>query len=80
MLLLPLSWLKKNLALKMAPLDFAHPDGASSSDSICCLQNLSWLFNVSQIFLSFKVLSWQLLFWHSQALLQLGHMKHIMYC
>jgi hypothetical protein len=34
----------------MDPLDFAHPDGASSSDSICCLQNLGWLLDVSQRF------------------------------
>jgi hypothetical protein len=36
-----------------------------------CLQNLSWLLNLSQIFLNFKILCWQLLFWHSQAFLQL---------
>jgi hypothetical protein len=30
----------------MTPLDFAHSDGASSSDSVCCLQNLSWLLDI----------------------------------
>ena len=30
----------------MAPFDFTHPDGASSSDSICCLHNLSGLLNM----------------------------------
>jgi hypothetical protein len=46
----------------IAPFEFAHPDGASPSDSVCCLQNLSWLLNISQILLNFKVLCWQLLF------------------
>jgi hypothetical protein len=63
----------------MAPLDFAHFDGASSSDSVCCLQNLSWLLDICQIFLNFEVLGWQLLLWYSQTLLQLGHMEHIMH-
>jgi hypothetical protein len=40
----------------MAPSDFAHLDGTSPSDPICCLQNLGWLLNISQIFLNFKVL------------------------
>jgi hypothetical protein len=29
--------------------------------------------------LNFEVLGWQLLFWHSQALLQLRHMEYIMH-
>jgi hypothetical protein len=63
----------------MTPFDFAHPDGASPSDPTCCFQNLSWLLNICQIFLNFKVLYWQLLFWHSQAFLQLRHMEYVMH-
>jgi hypothetical protein len=63
----------------MAPLDFAHPDGTSSSDLVCCLQNLSWLLNITQIFLNLMILGWQLLLWHSQAFLQLRNMEHIMH-
>jgi hypothetical protein len=29
--------------------------------------------------LNFKILYWQLLFWHSQAFLQLRHMEYIVY-
>jgi hypothetical protein len=64
----------------MAPFDFAHPDGVPPSDPICCLQNLGWLLNVRQILLDFKVFRWQLLFWYSQAFLQLKHVKHIVHC
>jgi hypothetical protein len=64
----------------MAPSDFAHLDGTSPSDPICCLQNLGWLLNISQIFLNFKILCWQLLSRHSQAFLQLRHMEHNMHC
>jgi hypothetical protein len=46
----------------MASFDFAYPDGASPSDSVYYLQNLSGLLNISQTFLNFKVLRWQLLF------------------
>jgi hypothetical protein len=63
----------------MAPFDFAHPDGAPLSDSVCCLQNMGWLLDVSQIFLNFELLSWQLLLRHSQAFLQLRHMEHVMH-
>jgi hypothetical protein len=59
----------------MTPFDFAHPDGISPSDPICCLQNLSWLLNIGQILLNFKIFCWQLLLWHSQAFLQLRHME-----
>jgi hypothetical protein len=63
----------------MVPFNFAHPDGASSSDPVCCLQNLSWLLNISQIFLNLKILSWQLLFRYSQAFLQLRQMEYVMH-
>jgi hypothetical protein len=63
----------------MAPFNFAHPDGFSPSDPICYLQNMSWLLNIRQIFLNFKVFRWQLLFWYSQAFLQLRHMEHIVH-
>jgi hypothetical protein len=46
----------------MAPLDFTYPDGASSSDSVYCLQNLGSLLDISQVFLNFEILGWQLLF------------------
>jgi hypothetical protein len=36
----------------VTPFDFAHPDGTSPSDPICCLQNLSWLLNIGQILLN----------------------------
>jgi hypothetical protein len=64
----------------MAPFDFAHSDGVPLSDPICYLQNLRWLLNVCQILLNFKVFHWQLLFWYSQAFLQLRHVKHIVHC
>jgi hypothetical protein len=64
----------------MIPSDFAHSDGLPSSDSVCGLKDLHWLLDVGQVFLDFKTFHWQLLFWHTQALLQLRHMKDIMHC
>jgi hypothetical protein len=63
----------------MAPFDFAHRDGVPPGDPICCLQNLRWLLNISQIFLNFKIFRWQLLFLYSQAFLQLRHVEHIVH-
>jgi hypothetical protein len=62
------------------PSAFAHSYGLPSGDSICSLKDLRWLLNVGQVLLDFKVFHWQLLFWHSQTLLQLRHMKDIMHC
>jgi hypothetical protein len=64
----------------MIPSNFAHSDGLSSGDSICSLKDFRWLLNVGQVLLDFKAFHWQLLFWHSQTLLQLRHMKDIMHC
>jgi hypothetical protein len=64
----------------MIPSDFAHSDGLSSGDSVCGLKDLRWLLNVGQVLLDFKTFHWQLLFWHSQTLLQLRHMEDIMHC
>jgi hypothetical protein len=33
----------------VTPFDFAHPDGTSPSDPVCCLQNLSWLLNIYKL-------------------------------
>jgi hypothetical protein len=63
----------------MTPFDFAHSDSFPSGDSVCSLNNLRWLFNIGQVFLDFETLHWQLLFWHTQTLLQLRHMKDIMH-
>jgi hypothetical protein len=63
----------------MIPPDFAHSDGLPSSDSVCGLKDLRWLLNVGEVLLDFKTFNWQLLFWHSQTLLQLKHMKNIMH-
>jgi hypothetical protein len=63
----------------MIPSDFAHSDGLPSGDSVCSLKDLRWLLNVGQVFLDFKTLHWQLLFWHTETLLQLRHMKNIMH-
>jgi hypothetical protein len=63
----------------MTPSDFAHSDSLPSSDSICSLKDLRWLLNVGQVLLDFKTFHWQLLFWHTQTLLQLRHMKDIMH-
>jgi hypothetical protein len=62
------------------PFDFAHSDGLPSGDFVCNLKDLHWLLNVGQVLLDFETLHWQLLFWHTQALLQLRHMKNIMHC
>jgi hypothetical protein len=59
--------------------DFAHSDGLPSGDSICKLKDLRWFLYVGQVLLDFKTFHWQLLFRHTQALLQLGHMKDIMH-
>jgi hypothetical protein len=61
------------------PSDFAHSDGLPSGDSVCGLKDLRWLLNVGQVLLDFKTFNWQLLLWHTQALLQLRHMKDIMH-
>jgi hypothetical protein len=61
------------------PSNFAHFDGLPSGDSICNLKDLHWLLNVGQVLLDFKTFHWQLLFWHTQAFLQLRHMKDIMH-
>jgi hypothetical protein len=63
----------------MIPSDLAHSDGLPSGDSVCGLKDLRWLLNVGQVLLDFKTFNWQLLFWHTQALLQLRHMKDIMH-
>ena len=61
------------------PSDFAHSDGLPSGDSVCGLKDLRWLLNVGQVLLDFRTLDWQLLFWHTETLLQLRHMKDIMH-
>jgi hypothetical protein len=63
----------------MIPSDFAHSDGLPSGDSVYSLQDLRWLLNIGQVLLDFKTFHWQLLFWHTQTLLQLRHMKDIMH-
>jgi hypothetical protein len=61
------------------PSDLAHSDGLPSGDSVCGLKDLRWFLCVGQVLLDFKTLHWQLLFRHTQALLQLRHMKDIMH-
>jgi hypothetical protein len=61
------------------PSNFAHSDGLPSGDSVCGLKDLRWLLNVGQVLLNLQAFHWQLLFWHTQALLQLRHMKDIMH-
>ena len=61
------------------PSDFAHSDGLPSSDSVCSLKDLCWFLRVGQVLLDLQTFHWQLLFWHSQTLLQLRHMKDIMH-
>ena len=61
------------------PSDFTHSDGLPSGDSVCNLKDLHWLLNLGQVLLDFQTFHWQLLFWHTQALLQLRHMKDIMH-
>jgi hypothetical protein len=63
----------------MTPSDFAHSDSLPLGDSVCSLNNLRWLLNIGQVFLDFKTLHRQLLFWHTQTFLQLRHMKDIMH-
>jgi hypothetical protein len=63
----------------MIPFDLAHSDGLPSGGSVYNLKDLHWLLNVGQVLLDFKTFHWQLLFWHTQALLQLRHMKDIMH-
>jgi hypothetical protein len=62
----------------VTPSDFAHSD-CFPPVTVCSLNNLRWLLNVGQVFLDFKTLHWQLLFWYTQTLLQLRHMKDIMH-
>jgi hypothetical protein len=63
----------------MIPSDFAHSDGLPSGDSVCGFKDLRWFLCVGQVLLDLQTFHWQLLFWHSQALLQLRHMKDIMH-
>jgi hypothetical protein len=62
------------------PSDFAHSDGLSPGDSVCRLKDLHWLLYIGQVLLDFKTFHWQLLFWHTQTLLQLRYMKDNMHC
>jgi hypothetical protein len=64
----------------VTPSDFAHRDRFPPGDSVCSLKNLRWLLYVSQILLDLQTFHWQLLFWHTQTLLQLRHVKDIMHC
>jgi hypothetical protein len=64
----------------VTPSDFAHSDSLPPGDFVCSLKNLCWLLYVRQILLDFQTFHWQLLFWHTQTLLQLRHMKDIMHC
>jgi hypothetical protein len=61
------------------PSDLAHSDGLPSGDSICRLKDLRWFLCVGQVLLDFETFHWQLLFRHTQALLQLRHMEDIMH-
>jgi hypothetical protein len=61
------------------PSDFTHFDGLPSGDFVCSLKDLCWFFCVGQILLDLQTFDWQLLFWHTQTLLQLRHMKNIMH-
>jgi hypothetical protein len=61
------------------PSDFAHSDGLPSGDPVCGLKDLHGFLNIGQVLLDFKTFNGQLLFWHSQTLLQLRHMKDIMH-
>jgi hypothetical protein len=63
----------------VTPSDFAHSDDFSPGDPVCGLKNLRWLLYVGQVFLDFQTFHWQLLFWHTQTLLQLRHMKDVMH-
>jgi hypothetical protein len=59
---------------------FAHSDSFPPGDSVCSLKNLRWLLYVGQVLLDLQTFHWQLLFWHTQTLLQLEDMKDIMHC
>jgi hypothetical protein len=61
------------------PSDFAHSDSLPSGDSVCSLKDLCWFLCVGQVLLDLQTFHWQLLFWHTQTLLQLRHMKDIMH-
>jgi hypothetical protein len=63
----------------MIPSDFAHYDGLPSGDSVCGFKDLRWFLCVGQVLLDLQTFHWQLLFWHTQTLLQLRHMKYIMH-
>jgi hypothetical protein len=64
----------------VTPSDFAHSDSLPPGDSVCSLKNLRWLLYVGQVLLDLQTFHRQLLFWHTQTLLQLRHMKDIMHC
>jgi hypothetical protein len=64
----------------VTPSDLAHSDSLPSGDSVCSLKNLRWLLNIGQVLLDLQTFHWQLLFWHTQTLLQLRHMEDIMHC
>jgi hypothetical protein len=55
----------------VTPSDFAHSDSLPPGDSIYSLKNLCWLLYVGQVLLDLQTFHWQLLFWHTQTLLQL---------
>jgi hypothetical protein len=62
------------------PSDLAHSDCFPPSDPVCSLKNLHWLLYVGQVLLDLQTFHWQLLFWHTQTILQLRHMEDIMHC
>jgi hypothetical protein len=64
----------------VTPSDFAYSDSFPLGDSVCSLKNLCWLLYVSQVLLDLQTFHWQLLFWHTQTLLQLRHMEDILHC
>jgi hypothetical protein len=63
----------------VTPSDFAHSNSLPPGDSVCSLKNLRWLLYVGQVLLDLQTFHWQLLFWHTQTLLQLRYMKDIMH-
>jgi hypothetical protein len=64
----------------VTPSDLAHSVSFPLGVSVCSLKNLRWLLYVGQVLLDLQTFHWQLLLWHTQALLQLRHMKDIMHC
>jgi hypothetical protein len=64
----------------VTPSDFTHSDSFPPGDPVYSLKNLRWLFYVGQVLLDLQNFHCQLLFWHTQTLLQLRHMKDIMQC